>query len=138
MPGYADLKAEIDSDPLGLSYAGKTDAQVANLLNGEDRAVQTPRSVVAASLVFEAIVPGEWASLTAQEKQRVQTILGMGEVDLSGPNTRASLAAAFGAGTTTRANLLALQTLSTPRSRAVEIFGYPVTAADVAAARSLS
>jgi hypothetical protein len=136
MPDYAALKAEVANDPLALGYAGKTNQQVADLMNGADRSIQSPRFVVDAWEVWEAIVPADWAALTTQEKQRVQTILGMGRVNLAGTNTRASLAAAFAAGTPTRTNLTALQTQTVPRSRAQEIFGMAVTDQDILAARS--
>lgn len=132
MPNFPALAAELALP----AYAGLTAAAAAALLNGTDSPAVAARALVPAYEVFEAIAPAEWAALTANEKQRVQTILGMGQVDLSGANTRAALAAAFGAGTATRAALLALQTQSVPRSRAVAVFGSPVTAQDVTAARS--
>lgn len=137
MPDYTALAAEIAADPLALGYAGKTDAQVAALLNGADRSTTAARSVVPAYEVWEAIVPAEWAALSAAEKQRVQTLLAMGQVNLAGPNTRAGFAAAFAAGTATRTALLALPTQSIARTRAQEVFGVPVTDQDVARARSL-
>ncbi len=113
MIDYAHLKNYITADPDGLGLAphvaAGSDATIAEILNQVRVAVQIDRETIPAHEIFEAIVPAEWASLTAQEKQRVQTILSMGQVNLKGANTRAALAAAFGAGTTTRANLLALQ-----------------------------
>jgi len=105
---YGRLKTEITTDPAGLGYAGKTDQQIADIMNTRNRSVN--RITVPAYEVWEAIVPAEWAAVSAQEKQRVQTILSMGTVSVLGANTRASFAAAFAAGTTTRANLVALQT----------------------------
>lgn len=104
---YTILVAELTNDPLPRGYAGMTDAQRLASLRVKDR--PTERSIVAAYEVLEAIVPSEWAALTAQEKQRVQTFTSAGQVNLKGPNTRAAFAAAFGGGTTTRSNLLALQ-----------------------------
>lgn len=132
MPDYPALAAELASP----TYAGKTDAEASDLLNGTDSPVTRTRAVVPSYLVFEAIAPADWTALTAGEKTRVQTILGMGQVDLSGANTRASLAAAFGAGTATRAALLAIQTETVSRSKAQEVFGVAVTEHDVHAARS--
>ena len=104
---YVKLGLEIKNDPASLGYAGKTNQQIANLLNVAK--VQVDRETVTASELFEEIVPTEWITLTVQEKQRIQMILSMGTVNLKGTNTRASLAAAFGAGTQTRANIIALQ-----------------------------
>jgi hypothetical protein len=55
---YLALKNEILLDPLGLGYSGKTDAQVAALMNGASRPTTTPRTIVAAHDVYEAIDPG--------------------------------------------------------------------------------
>lgn len=133
MPDYPALAAEL----AGPAYQGKTDAEAAALLNGADSPLVRARSVVPAHLVFEAIAPADWTALNATEKQRVQTLLGMGQVDLSGANTRASLGAAFGPATATRAALVALQTETVARTKAVEVFGSAVHAGDVAAARRL-
>ena len=133
MAGYADLAAELESPDL----ATLDDAAAAEKLNTDTVTVQVARSIIPAHEVFEAIVPGEWAALNAAEKQRVQTILAMGSVDLRGANTRASLGAAFGPATTTRANLLALQAETITRTRAEAAFGRTVTLPDVQHARSL-
>ena len=138
MPNYQALSVELTTDPTGLGYAGKTHAEAAALLNGAAVTTQVERTLVPGYEVWEAIVPAEWAALTAGEKQRVQTIVSMDPINLRGSNTRASLAAAFGPGTVTRANLNALQTQTITQSRAEMIFGVtPVTEFDVAHARSL-
>lgn len=115
---YAILLAELASDPLTRGYAGMTDAQRLASLLASNR--PTERDIVPAHEVIEAMVPTEWAALTAQEKQRISTLISAGQVNLKGPNTRASLAAAFGAGTATRANLVALQA-GPAQSRAQEL-----------------
>jgi hypothetical protein len=133
---YLALKNEILLDPLGLGYSGKTDAQVAALMNGASRPTTTPRTIVAAHDVYEAIDPGEWSALSAALKQTITDLLNMGEIDASGTRTRATFGAAFGAGSTSRANLLALTTVSVARSRAQEIFGVAVTDQDITRARA--
>lgn len=125
MINYPALKTEVQSDPNGYGYAAPlatgTYWQVADLLNTVRATIHVDRDLVAAHEVYEAIVPAEWSALTADEKQRVSTLLGMGEINAKGTNTRASFAAAFGAGTTTRTNLVALQTRD--GSRAEQLFG---------------
>lgn len=125
------LKALIDATPDAKAKADSgDDTGCAAVLNALPAVID--RTEIPSHEVFEAVVPAEWSAITAAEKQRVQTILGMGTVNFGGPNTRAALGSAFGAGTTTRANLLALQ------SRAGSIperdFGRDVTANDVSAA----
>jgi plasmid replication initiation protein len=136
MADYLALKNEILNDPLSLGYAGKSDAQVAALMNGASRPTTSPRTVVAAYDVYEAIDPAEWSALSAAQKQTIADVLGMGEVNAAGARTRATFAAAFGAGSVSRANLLALTTVSAARSRAQEVFGVAVTDLDIAKARA--
>ena len=95
-------------------YAGKSDAEAADLLNSKK--IIVARDTATASEGFECIVPAEWAAATAQEKQRVSMVLGMGSVALRGINTRAALAAAFGVSSATRANILALLTIKISRA----------------------
>lgn len=106
------LRAEVQNDPQGFGYgpllAANDYAGILSALTQERPAIRIDRDIVPAYEVFEAIIPSEWATLTANERTRVQTILGMGAIDLRGANTRASFQAAFGPGTTTRANLVAL------------------------------
>lgn len=121
------LRAELTGDPLALGYApliAAGDARgLAALLNAPTGPGAAPvdQSVVPAYTLFECIVPAEWSALTAANQQRIQTILAMGQVDIQGANTRGAFLAAFAAGTTTRANLQAVQTRT--GSRAEALFG---------------
>jgi hypothetical protein len=135
MPDYLALKAELEKPDL----ASLGDVAAASKLNADQVTTTEPRTIVPSYEVWEAIVPAEWKALTADEKQRIQTIVGMGQVNLAGPNTRSALATAFGVGTASRTSLLALQTLTVSISRAVSIpgWGISVSAGDVAHARSL-
>lgn len=121
---FAQLKIEIETDPSLRGYAAHlttgSDHKTTDLLNALTTST-VERDIVSAHEVYEAILPAEWAALTSVEKQRVQTLLGMGQVNLKGSNTRASLGAVFITGTTTRGNLLALQTRVC--SRAEQLFG---------------
>ena len=133
---YAALKAEVQTDPLALGYAtplaAGNHAALADLLNQVRSGISIDLETVQAWAVFNAIVPAEWAALSAQEKQRIQIILSMGTVSVKGANTRSAFLAAFAAGTTTRTNLAALQTRV--GSRAEQLFSQSVTPADIAQA----
>ena len=60
-------------------------------------------------LIIEALDSTEYNALTDAQKLNLITVVSAGAVDLSsGSNGRALLMALFGAGTTTRANMLAL------------------------------
>lgn len=133
----AALSAEIANDPAGIGYADSVgagdNAAIVDLLNEVRAEIQVDRETVESHEVYEAMVPAEWTALSAAEKQRVQTVLSMGRVNVQGTNTRASLAAAFGPATVTRANLLAMQ--QRDGSRAEQLFGFAVTIEDVRRAR---
>ena len=116
MTNYAALKTEVTTDPLALGYSAMTDQEVSDSLNDPVRPRE--RDIVSSHEVFEAIVPADYASLDAAEKGRLSMILSMGEVKLSGANTRLALGGMFAPGTT-RDNLIALQD-DTPVSRAQE------------------
>jgi hypothetical protein len=137
---YAALKAELQNDPLGLGYAphltSGNDSALADMLNLVRATIAIDRETIPSYEVFDAIVPAEWASLSAQEKQRIQLVLSMGQVYVKGANTRSAFLAAFAAGTTTRANLGALQ--GRQGSRAEQLFGLgaSVSAQDIAQAKA--
>jgi hypothetical protein len=119
------------------AYASMTAEQAAAALNTANVSVQTQRNIIPSREIIEATVAAEWAALTAAEKQRYQTITGAGDVNVLGTNTRAAFAAMFAAGTTTRANLIALQTETKLISRAAQLGIGTVTDHDVTAARIL-
>jgi hypothetical protein len=135
---YALLATEINTDPQGLGYAARRalgdDAGIAGLLNQVRSGIQVGSGVVPAYAVFRAIVRADFAALTAADRQLIQMILSMGQVDLTDPNTRAAFAGAF-AGTATQTNLQALQ--SRPGSRAEQLFGAASTVAAADVARAL-
>ena len=136
---YTALKTELTTDPLALGLVALSNEAAAAKLNEVPNTASAgrlvERDVVPSWEVFEAVVPAEWAALSAAEKQRLQTMLSMGSINLKKPNTRAAFIAMFGAATTTRANLIALQ--NSTASRATFLFGEKVEYWDVARARAL-
>lgn len=137
----ADLKAELLTDPAAIGYAALLAAgshnRVADALNLPRVGQSVQRSVVATWEIVEATVPAEWAALTAAERQRYQTLTALGTINVQGPNVRSQFAAMFGAGTTTRTNLLALQSRQGSRAEALFGEGERVTAEQVALALAL-
>jgi hypothetical protein len=117
---YLALKNEIQIDPKVLGYAGKSDLEIANLMNtiGLSNEVIN-RGVIPSYEVINATVPSEWTALTTAEKQRYQTLTGAGQIDSSNTNVRATFQAMFGVATQTRANLTALLTKSASRAEAL-------------------
>lgn len=133
----AALKTELTTDPLGLGLAGLSNQEAADKLNEVPTAPAVGRRLVREVIptweIFEATTAAEWTGLSANEKQRYQTMLAMGTVNIRQPNTRATLLAMFGPATTTRANLDALRYSSA--SRAMVLLGESVNYWDVANAR---
>ena len=136
---YIVLKTELNIDPQGYGYsaywANGQDWKLAELINQTRDNILIARDIVPAYEIFETIVPSEWVSLSAQEKERIQLILSMGEILIKGENTKASFQTAFGAGTTTRKNILNL--ITRKGSRAEQLFGSGILISwdDVAKAR---
>jgi hypothetical protein len=139
---YVALKSEIDTDPTGLGLVALrnagNDQGIADALNLVRQTINIDRDFVAGWEVVEAMVSAEYAALSTAEKTRIQTIIGAGTIYVKGTNTRAAFAAAFGAGTTTRANLLALQQRKGSRAEALWGAGVSVTNTDVSTAKGLA
>lgn len=134
MPDYQALKTELAKPDL----SGLSDSAAALKLNTDVVQTAVNRGIIDAYEVINATVPAEWAALSSAEKQRYQTLTGAGQIDVQNDNTRSAFLAMFAAGTTTRANLAALQTKTITKTRAESIAGWgvPVGAGDVAVARN--
>lgn len=122
---YTQLRTEIQTDPTALGYAAHvtsgSDTAIADILNAVRTGINIGRDIIPSYEIWEAIVPSEWNALLATQQTMIGYILGMGQVNVKGTNTRAAFANAFGAGTTTRGNLVALQ--DRKGSRAEQLFG---------------
>lgn len=137
----ADIQAlsiEITDDPLGRGYSTMTDQQVADDLNTAYREII--RSNLSGSTIFNAIVPSEFSALTADQQRFVRDVFSLGDAVDVGPNTNARtvLLNAFGAGTTTRDNLVAAVTFNVTRAEELDLLGRSpeIGPAHVAEARS--
>lgn len=120
----AVLKAEIQNDPGGFGYAGvvedaglnedEKNVAIAGMLNAKaadasDVKRRVLRERVLGREVVGAVVYGEYASLTATQRDLLQMIVTCGEIDPGDASIRTLFQGLFGAGTETRANLLALR-----------------------------
>ena len=123
MANIRGIRNELDADPLGRGYATMTDQEVADSLNTADREVI--RSTLTGSTIFNAIVPSEFAALSADMKQFVRDVFSLGDaVDVGpGTNARTVLLDAFGNGTTTRDNLVAAVTFMQSRAEELNLLG---------------
>lgn len=127
------LKSEITNDPLGRGYSGMTDEQIAASLAVHDR--QADRESLEAGLLVASIVSSEYIGLSANQKDYVRLIAMASTVPLTA-SIKTELGAIFPAGSTTRANLIALMKRAGSRADELKLGGNP-TPSDVANAKRL-
>ena len=130
----ADLAAlvdELSNDPLSRGYSGMTVEAVAVDINTKYRSAN--RSSMTGSEIWEATVGADFAALTAEKKGQWLAFCGIESVDPFGPASDFAIYI-FGVGSATIQTLAALR--NEPTSRAVELFGFAVTAGDVEIARA--
>lgn len=108
MPNILAVKAELTAGhPVTSTYSSD-----AVLAAAEINAKNIDRNVVSVTGqdIFEATTAADFSALSADQKAIYFAIIGMGTILVNGENTKKALLAMFGPGTTTRANLVALQT----------------------------
>ena len=137
----AALTTEINTDPKALGYAtlkAQTNGPeaVAAKLNEAGASAETLfKSYVPIEDVIAAIVISEYAAATAANRTFLENVLLKGSKLKSGDaNLRTSMAAIFAAGTTSRANLVALASRSASRAEALWGEGYVVSASQASEA----
>ena len=100
-----DLAAEINGDPATLGYAGKTDAEVAAILN--DATLRTVYVDVDVDVVGANIRSGDFEALGAGAREWIAMQLQGRQIPFTNSDMRADFATKFPSGSATRANLLA-------------------------------
>jgi hypothetical protein len=133
------LTAEINNDPKALGYAALKDQPqaLADRMNEAGASGETiTKDFVPVEDVVAAIVRADYDAAGPAGKTFLQEIVLRGSrVKVGDANVRASLAGIFTAGTTSRANLLALSTR--PASRAEILFGMYYNVTDINVAHAL-
>lgn len=130
------LKTELETDPKALGYAGKTDQEIADLLNTVGLSSETVnRGVIDSHEVVSACVNNDYKNLTADQKTHLTFITSAGQVNASDSKIKTVFQDMFGPTTETRDNLLALSTR--PASRAEVLFNSNVSLVEVHKARRL-
>lgn len=127
------LKTEIDTDPLARGYAGMTDEQIAKSLAVQDR--QPFRDGLTGGMIASSIVLTELTGLTAGQQNYVRALFSAADIPLT-DQLKTELSALFPAGSTTRANLVALLKRQGTRAEELNLGGQP-TPSDVAEAKRL-
>jgi len=123
------LKTELQTDPTGLGYSIVDLAASHALLNELRVSIQIAQQMLPATDIIDATVFSELAATSATEQRMYIALTGAGEVNVESANVRAAFMAIFPSGSTTRANLGALQ--SRDGSRAEELFGEAVSLREV-------
>jgi len=128
------LSDELTNDPLAIGYAGMTDAQAKDSLNGLTRT--RTRETVSGSEIFNAIDDTEYAALTDAQKTVIREICSIDLIDTSNGIAKSEIGSIFAgaAGTATRPALQALKTESI--SRAQELGISQVNEGDITHARA--
>jgi hypothetical protein len=135
----AQLAAEVNNDPstlglVALKTAG-SDQAIADALNLV-RATITGinRNDISAKELMAAVVLAEYTALTQANRDLWQALLTIAPLDAQDTQTRTTVGAIFGTGTTTRTNLQALASRTGSRAEQLWGTGTRVTALDVSRA----
>lgn len=135
----AALTTEISSDPKGLGYstlAGNA-ASIADRMNTSPEPIATNqqeqiyRTQVSSQTLLAGIVLSEFSALTQANRDYCTMLFSAANVSTGDANVRTQLAAIFGAGTTSRTNLLAAAQKNASRAEALFGDGRRVTAQEV-------
>ena len=128
------LNTELIDDPEGLGYAGKTDPEMATLINAVNANYSIDHEAIDGQELQMAVTLGDYDNLTEKQRDFWQTILsaGSGIVAVSDGRVKTHVAAIWGAGTTTRANLIALQERPASRAEVLLGAGVSVSVTDIA------
>lgn len=134
---YTALKTEINTDPKGLGYSGKSDYEISVLMNTAGASSETLfKSYTPTEDLVACIVRSEFDALAAAGKTYLDMVFQAPKVKTGDATLRTQMGALFAAGTTTRTNLT--NSASRAATRAEILFGENayITDQDVAIARN--
>ena len=128
------LRDELDADPSGLGFTGDARTDEA-ILNDIRASIQLNRTAIPMGEIFGAVNwITDWLPLGDPQKAAFRQITSTDFLDVTSANIRTAFSEIF----KTTDTLIALQALLTESaSRAVELWGQSVTAAQVDDARAL-
>lgn len=145
---YADLRTEIDADPATLGYSGKTDADVADLMNAAVR--QSSKKIPSGEAYLYLVKRLKWRGIEEASKDAnnpafnaaytsVKVVTGPSiNIDLKDPVSETLLSGLVDAGLISTDDKAGLQALSEAKiSRGEELGFGRVEYWDVARARAL-
>lgn len=136
----AALASEIANDPLSLGYAGKTDPQVAALLNLASGAGSAAgfKNSIPLQQVAQAIVPADLLALTSLQLQQLSFIMEFsgGSFDASNANTQTLFGTIFTGKTNTITAFSALAAKTLCRAEVLWGSGTIISAAQISQSRN--
>lgn len=135
----ADVKAEIQTDPVAIGYGAWTtvadDLRIHGLMS--DPTKRTIQSVaVAASRVIGCFDPTEFAALTQVQLLGLMVMLMARDMDFANANVRNIFQALFPAAGPTRTALAALWTAQVQKQSRMQELGWSLVVGDVTWART--
>jgi hypothetical protein len=137
------LHDEIENDPEGIGYkegeAWKSDAVIAGLINDPANGDIVQRSLVDTKEIIEQITLADWDAISAAQRLYIQLLPALPVVSTiqNGTEVRNNLLTIFGAGTTTRDNLIAVVERQGSRAEVLWGEGMTVSITQVAYAANL-
>lgn len=143
MPTAQQIRTEIDTDPKSLGYAtlkvqSNGPEAVAARMNEVGASAETLTPAYTETIdVLAALVGTEVLALTQANRDMLAILTSTTRLKTGSSTLRAAIAAIFGAGTTSRANLVALTTKSCSRAAALWGEGVVVTSSQVGEAMEL-
>jgi len=134
---YQALKTEIITDPKTLGYTGKSDYEVAVLMNTPGGSGETMfRSYTPVEDLVACIVRAEYDALASAAKTYLDMVFSSTKVKTGDATLRAQVGQLFAAGTTSRTNLTAAASRAASRSEILFGENTNISDADVAIARN--
>lgn len=137
---YQAVKDEVTNNPKSipdLSW-GQTDGWIRDTLNTLGISSEiTDRGVIDAHEVVSAVVISELNAVSDKQQDILAFIVSAGQVNTSSAEVKSIFADIFGAGTTTRTNLLALATRPASRAEVLPGVNQNLSSLDVHIARRL-
>lgn len=134
---YTQLATEINTDPKGLGYAGKSDEEIAVIMNTPGASAETIfRAYTATEDIVAGIIRSEYDALSAADKTYLnEVVLKAARVKTGVTTMRTQLGTLFPNGTTTRTNLTNAASKSATRGEV--LFGENTTISNADVAKAL-
>jgi hypothetical protein len=140
--GLLAIKAEINTDPLALGYSGKTDGQIAALLNEPRTSLAVQGPIPAGQFAYYVLKVGKSAALATSTNETIKNLMPFlvsgGGGDILATDAAGILDTMVAGGVLVAADKAAILALGLgpSRSRAEQVWGTSINTDDVTMARA--